>query len=289
MDDQKTVGGSGKLLRWRQSIFFLLVLVAPLSEAKEDAGSLWVSAYCLVQTGDRLASAELWPLAIGSYIEADRQIKELASEHPAFEPDVIGYRLEKLQEDIESAQENLIPGEHDVMMKYLDFIESYELGQKQRFDNKFEDSLTTLSEARSLLDELIAEKPDEFEAAVKTQDELLNSSIDWLYSRVDFKVLSSHVVAFGGDYDWGSTQYVKESDLPSRADSVELFGGLFPEVLLSVLPGNMDAEENQPVAPEKTEGEGKDENKEGKSGGRLRFRMNSQSDPIGVELDREAE
>lgn len=287
MGDQITVGGSGKWGRWMRPLLCLLVFLPSLAEAKEDVGSLWVSAYGWIQTGDRLAYAKLWPLAIGSYIEADRQIKALAAEYPAFEPDIIGYRLEKLQEDIETAQENLTTGEHDIMMKYLDFIESYELGKKQRFDNAFENSLTTLSEARSLLDELIEEKPDEFEVAVKTQHELLDGSIDWLYSQVSFKRQSAQVVSVGDGYDWGSTQYVKESDLPSSKDPVEPFGGLFPEVAVSALPGEMDAEENEPAGPGKIEGEDKDE--EGESEGRLRFRMNSRSEPVGEELDGEAD
>lgn len=289
MGNQRIVGGSGKWLRWRQSILFSLVLVAALTEAKEDAGSLWVSAYGWIQTGDRLASVKLWPLAIGSYIEADRQIKALAAEYPAFEPDIIDYRLEKLQKDIETAQENLTAGEHDIMMKYLDFIESYELGKKQRFANKFEDSLMTLSEARSLLDELIEEKPDKFEVAVKTQHELLDDSIDWLYSQVSFKRQSVSVVAVGDGYNWGSTQYVKESDLPSSEDPVEPFGGLFPEVPVEVSSRVVGADGDGKEAEAIEIGKVSAEDDEESGGARLRFRMNSQSEPVGEDLDGEVE
>lgn len=243
------------------------------AEEKEDPGSQWVSAYGWIQTGDRLASAELWPLAIGSYIEADRQIKILAQEHPTYEPDVVAYRLEKLKEDIEVAQEALTSGEHDIMMKYLDFIESYELGKKQRFENKFEDSLSTLSEARSILDELIEEKPNEFEAAVETQHELLDDSIDWLYSQVNFKREESRVVSVGDGYDWGTTQYVKESDLPSSEFPVEPFGGLFPNVPVVETP---DREDDVKVATDKEIGSGEKKSGEAEGGG-LRFRMNSRA------------
>ncbi len=44
------------------------------------------------------------------------------------------------------------------MMKYLDFIESFELGENQRYDNEFEAALGTLGMAKALLDEIISER-----------------------------------------------------------------------------------------------------------------------------------
>ncbi|MEC5126311.1 hypothetical protein VSU19_06090 [Verrucomicrobiales bacterium BCK34] len=285
MGDPGKVGGAGRGCKWPWLFVIFLVMGIALAEEKEDPGSRWVSAYGWIQTGDRLASVELWPLAIGSYIEADRQIKILAEEHPEFEPDVVAYRLEKLKEDIEVAQEALTSGEHDIMMKYLDFIESYELGKKQRFENKFEDSLSTLSEARSILDELIEEKPNEFETAVETQHELLDDSIDWLYSQVSFKRQESRVVSVGDGYDWGSTQYVKESDLPSSKVPVEPFGGLFPNVPVVESPVEDD---DVKVAMEKEVQAGEKKSAESPGGG-MRFRMNSRAKAVGGEKSDDAE
>ncbi len=281
MAGQRTVGCSGWARRWVRPVLLCLVLVATVARAKEDAGSQWVSAYGWIQTGDKLAASKLWPLAIGSYIEADRQIKILAEEHPDYEPDVVAYRLEKLEEDIEAAQGELTTGEHDIMMKYLDFIESYELGKKQRFENKFEDSLTTLSEARSILDELIEEKPDEFEEAVKTQHELLDNSIDWLYSQVSFKRQASRVVSVGDGYDWGTTKYVKESDLPSSKFPVEPSGSLFPNVPAVGAPAAaspMNDDTDEPKGDSEMDGDGDAESKE--EGPVRPFRMNSRSKPV---------
>lgn len=292
MGDQRTVLGAEWACRWARAVSLFLILMAGFANAKEDPGAQWVSAYGWIQTGDNLAAAKLWPLAIGSYIEADRQIKVLAIEHPTYEPDVIGYRLEKLKEDIEAAQKELKSGEHDLMMKYLDFIESFELGKKQRFENKFEDSITTLSEARSILDDLIEEKPDEFESAVKTQHELLDGSIDWLYSQVSFKRLSSRVVSVGDGYDWGSTHYVKESDLPSSKDPVEPFGGLFPNVSAAGVPVDAPtktAKDEKLAMDDENSVEGKPIEGEGKNGTELRFRMNSKSKAVGGEKDKETE
>lgn len=277
MGDLRTVGCVERARRWLRPVLLYVFLSGGLTHATGDPGSQWVSAYGWIQTGDRLAAAKLWPLAIGSYIEADRQIKILAESHPEYEPDVVAYRLGKLKEDIEAAQEELTSGEHDIMMKYLDFIESYELGKKQRFENKFEDSLTTLSEARSILDELIEEKPDEFETAVKTQHELLDSSIDWLYSQVSFKRQVSRVVSAGDGYNWGSTQYVKASDLPSSKLPVEPFGGLFPNVPVVAPP--LKKEDGEPEKDGKKASE--DGMKAKKGGGSMPFRMNSRSKAVG--------
>ena len=298
MAGQRTVGDTEWTSPWVQCALVCLCLVGMLGEAAEDPGAQWVSAYGWIQTGDKLAASKLWPLAIGSYIEADRQIKMLANEHPTYEPDVIDYRLEKLKEDIAAAQKELTSGEHDLMMKYLDFIESFELGKKQRFENQFEDSITTLSEARSILDDLIEEKPDEIESAVKTQHELLDDSIDWLYSQVRFKRQSSRVVSVSDGYDWGSTQFVKESDLPSSGDPVQPNGGLFPNVPLAgvpvaVLPNAADsfeqADNEKPGMKETQSGESELNERGGGSGTAMRFRMNSKSKVAGGKISGETE
>ncbi len=44
--------------------------------------------------------ADQWPLALGSYLEANRLINALAEAHPAFEPEMVAYRREALEKTI---------------------------------------------------------------------------------------------------------------------------------------------------------------------------------------------
>ena len=77
-------------------------------------------------------------MALGSFIEAEAQLKQLKADAPDFEPEMVAYRLDWLAKEIEEMQGNLGGGDHDIMTKYLDFIESFEQGQSERFNNEFE-------------------------------------------------------------------------------------------------------------------------------------------------------
>ncbi len=256
--------------RWRVICAFVACAGFAFCE-ENDPAARWVGVYGWIQTGDRLAEAEQWALAMGSYLESHRQIKQLAAEHPAFEPELIGYRTAKLEEAIAGAETRLGTDEHEVTMTYLDFIESVELGQAQRFRNEFEAALTTLDTAKALLDELIEKKPEAFRMAVATQYDRLEKSISWLNSQIDYKEMSRRAdLAKLGDVQ-GTTQFIKESDLPDSGEGVFASGILFPGSLIQ--QGQVSDE--GPGAPASPAGE----EVPNKAGETMRFRMSSKPQP----------
>lgn len=244
-------------------------------EEQGDPAARWVTVYGWSQTGDRLAAADQWALAMGSYIESFQQIKALADDYPAFEPELIAYRTGKLEETIAATEDRLSADEHATMMKYLDFIESLELGQEQRFSNQYEEALTTLDMAKSLLDELIGKKPAEFRAAIDSQYLRLEDSIAWLSSQIDYKAVGRRAAYVGDNLDRGTTRFVKVADLPSSEDGAFASGMLFPGSLaakdLAGFSGSdpiIDRAEGERTTPV-------GDAAENTSGAAVRFRMNS--------------
>lgn len=244
----------------------------------EDPAAKWVSVYGWTQTGDRLAAAEQWALAMGSYIESHRQITELAAAHPAYETELVAYRTEKLEETIATAEARLSEDEHQTMMKYLDFIESLELGLEQRFSNQYEAALGTLDIARSLLDELIGKKPPGFREAIDSQYRRLEDNIYWLSSQINYKEASRRRPSMVTDdgRDWGTTRFVTEKDLPDASDGVFASGILFPSSLSVNELGGVSVTDLVPL-PAKEEDDKPDETAkpDGPPGPAMRFRMNS--------------
>lgn len=252
-----------------------LLVYLPTTWADEpDPGGKWLTLYGWIQTGDRLAAGEQWALATGSYVEARRLIENLAAEHPGFEPELVAYRTGKLGETIADCEARLADDEHDTMMKYLDFIESFELGQAQRYANEFEAAYATLNLARAVLDEIIADKPESFREAVASQYDRLVDGIDWLDSQINFKEVSrSRPATFVGDsIDWGTTRYVKASDLPKSDDGTLPTGILFP--------GALSAPSSSAVsAPSGAAAEATDDDSGTPALAPVRFRLNSKEKP----------
>ncbi len=197
--------------------------------SKDVAADIWTNGFGWMQTGQKLAKAKQWPLALGSYIEAMQKFQTVARDFPEFEPELVSFRLESLKEDIELIQKDLTSGDHDVMMTYLDFIESMEEGQKLRFANNFEAALPTLRLALTLLDEVIKNHPGEFRTAVDDQYLRLENSIEWVESQVTWKMRRLPSVAAVDDGNLGTTEFIKESDMPTDA-MVSMSGQLFPGV-----------------------------------------------------------
>ena len=234
---KKNQRGRGMLaVAFAAGTIFLSLSFSPAFSEENDPAARWVSVFGWMQTGERLAAANQWPLAMGSYLESHRQIIELASRYPDFEPELIAYRSEKLEQTIAEAESRLASDEHAVMMKYLDFIESLELGQAQRFRNEFEASLSTLDMAKSLLDDIIAKKPAEFRTAVDSQYQRLESSIEWVNAQIDYKERNRRASYARTSDDRGTTQFVKESDLPRSEEGIGASGILFPVSFASIEP-----------------------------------------------------
>lgn len=214
--------------------FCSLACLAGSARGEEDSpAERWLSAYAWYQTGERLAAANQWPLALGSYLEARGQIEEMVSKHPGFEPEVVTYRREALEQAIRAAEERMTDDEHDVMMKYLDFIESLKEGERQRYSRDFKGAYTTLELARSILDELIAAKPEEFRTAVEAQRARLDSSIAWLEEQLNLRARRAPSRAIADATDWGTTRFVKEADLP-RDGGLLMRSPLFPDAVFVI-------------------------------------------------------
>jgi len=247
-------------------IALLLAFALPATAEEADPAAKWLTVYGWIQTAERLATAEQWPLALGSYLEADRQIKVLAEAHPDFEPEMVNYRRGALATTIAETEARLTTDEHEVMMKYLDFIESLELGETQRYANEYEAAYGTLGMAKAVLDEIIGKKPEGFREAVASQYARLESSLTWLDSQINFTAMSRPGVALDESVDWGTTRFVKAADLPSSQQNAsvtsELFpGGLAPEAGSATPPAEV------PLSAEPAA--------ETKESGPVRFRMSS--------------
>ena len=198
----------------------------------------WVHVYGWVQAGEKLTKAKQWPLALGSFVEAEAQLKMLKADAPDFEPEMVAYRLNWLAKEIEELQGNLGGGDHDIMTKYLDFIESFEQGKSERFSNEFGKAYDTLTIAKVLLDEIIAERPVEFKVAMGTQYEMLLDSLIWLDSQLNFKASLGRKPVVVDTNDWGTTEFVDHSDMPASEGAMVLSSRLFPptQVNIAVAP-----------------------------------------------------
>ncbi len=217
----------------------------PVVEVPEP-GTRWVCVYGWLQVGEKLVKAEQWPLALGSFIEAEAQLKQLKADAPDFEPEMVAYRLDWLAKEIEEMRGNLGGGDHDIMTKYLDFIESFEQGQSERFNNEFEKAYDTLTIAKVLLDEIIAERPAEFEVAMETQYDMLLDSLIWLDSQLNFKASFSRKPVVVDTTDWGTTKFVMQSDMPASEETVVISSRLFPptQVDIAVAPFQSELSDN---------------------------------------------
>lgn len=264
----------------------LLAGVETGSAVESDPKALWVSVYGWNQTGEKLAASNLWSLALGSFIEAHRQITALAAAHPDFEPDLIHYRLDALEKTIAETEARLSTDEHETMMKYLDFIESLELGETQRYANEFKESLDTLDMALSILDEITASKASDFSAAVESQRNRLLGHIEWLNSQINFKATSRASVTVNDGVDRGTTRFVTPEQYPNSRDGVFLSGMLFPGSLSEKDREGVSAEtavEKARVAKDTpTNEDGKSVGKSVSSPTTPRFRMNSKQKSAGI-------
>jgi hypothetical protein len=211
----------------------LVAFALAIPAGASDPSAKWLTIYGWIQTAERLATAGQWPLALGSYLEADRQIQDLAQTHPDFEPEMVNYRRGRLVAAISETEARLTTDEHEVMMKYLDFIESLELGEALRYGNEYEAAYTTLGMAKAVLDEVIGKKPGAFREAVASQYARLESSLAWLDSQIQFTAVSRPGTAVDDSTDWGTTRFVKAADLPTSRPEASVTSELFPVGLVS--------------------------------------------------------
>lgn len=210
------------------------VTLAPLPSAaqglsQDPASELWENAYGWLHTGRNLEEAGQWALAQGTYIEALRKLEHVSTQFPDFETEIVNYRIETLSETMSSIEEKLDSSDHDITMKYLDFIESLETGLAQRYSRNYKEALETLEFAKELLEEVIDTDPDRIRPAVDSQYVRLEESITWLGEFLNLKRRSVRRTTITDTVDWGTTRYIKKEDLPQE-EFGELSSGLFPRV-----------------------------------------------------------
>ncbi|MEM6278526.1 MAG: hypothetical protein AAF733_03535 [Verrucomicrobiota bacterium] len=265
-------------MSWLIYFRFTIVLVGTVagllvsSLASDDPEEDWISAFGWIQTGEQLGKAEHWPLALGSLMEAHRKLKQMQVEYPAYEVEIIEYRIERLEEEIEGMQGSLASGDQALMVKFVDFAESFETGLDQRFNDQFVEAMNTLDVAKALLDEIVFENPKEYRDAVASQYELLESSLTWLDGQINFRERErQRGSTFVGDgVDWGTTQFVKLSDLPTEGSNILMSAELFPGFLKVEGLEERGSDTVQVSANEEPR-----EEKEESGGSAPRFRMSS--------------
>jgi len=231
-----------------------------LGAGGKDPDASWVGIYGWIQAGERLERGEHWPLALGCFIEAHRQAERLRGAHPAYEPEMLAYRIPKLQERIDEVDARLGAGDHEIMTKFLDFIDSLESGLDQRYANRYPEALDTLNAARILLDEILYEKPEEFHDALSTQHDLLHGSLVWLEGQIHMRERSRPIAFSGPGGDWGTTQFVEFADLPADGDTILASASLFPFTPSpapppGAAPVTRAETEEEPAGEAETEGE----------------------------------
>ena len=199
----------------------LLSLVSIARGKDDDPSAKWVSAYGWIQIGDQLAVAEQWPLAIGSYLESQRRIQELATAHPEFEPELIAYRLGTLEKEITMAGNRLTAEEKNISQKYRDFIQLIELAQVRRFSNEFETAVTTMESAKSLLDQICEKETDDLRNALKPQYQQLEGDIAWLKSQNAFRAANPPVTYVSLEINDGKNHLASLKPRPSDEVAAE--------------------------------------------------------------------
>ncbi|NNE90516.1 MAG: hypothetical protein HKN23_02615 [Verrucomicrobiales bacterium] len=213
--------------------FFLLPAArAELSsEQEQEATHKWSRAFAWLQTGHTLAEKEQWPLALASYSASLEMFREVRVLWPEFNPEVMDYRIGKLQETLGETQMKLEASDHDLTLQYLDLIEMLEEAEALRFTNEdFPKAYDAIQEAKSLIDQIVAHNPEAIQGALSNQLERIDNHLDFLYEKVVGKtryVRPGLMVRASKTNMIGTTEFVKPGDLPQGQGS-EISSALFP-------------------------------------------------------------
>jgi tetratricopeptide (TPR) repeat protein len=215
-------------------IFFLLILVeSGFGFNQEDASNQWGTAYLWLQTGRNLSAAGQAPLALGSYLEALEQFEILAENYPDYETDMIQFRLTALRKDIATLRAGLSTEDLAIATEYVEFIKLLKKADEERYEARRASALALLRTAASGLEAIVARRPEAFGPAVKSQEERLLSTIAWLDSLVHRRPKASGGLALTGvrlgGRQRGTTEFIKESDLPGEPGKGLSPASLFPK------------------------------------------------------------
>lgn len=191
----------------------------------------WCSAFEWFQTGRNYAGSGQSALALGSYEEALRQFEKVADNFPGYETKMVNYRLKALRREIENMKSEATPEDIAIAAEYITFINLMEKADDERFSSRRAKALETFRQAKAGLAAIVSRKPEVYQTAVKAQQDRLDESITWLGKLVtgaERKPLPLQWPApVTGRLIKGTTEFVKESDLPTSPGQM-VSAGLFP-------------------------------------------------------------
>ena len=226
------MGTSNTGLTVRTAIYILIFLAGAmpaLSFNEEEAANQWTAAYIWLQTGRNLSESGQAPLAYGSFVEALQQFEKVAEDFPDFETKMVNYRIDAIKKDLGKIKEGLSPEDQLIATEYIEFIQLIKQADEQRYSAQREAALETMRKARASLDAIVARRPTEFAAAVKSQHDRLSDSIDWLDHLYGHReVVSKFTVAVSGNLIKGTTEFISEGDLPATPGLKSSGKSLFP-------------------------------------------------------------
>ena len=156
-------------------IFLLSVRLPAGAGLEEQPSWLWLNAYVLVQTSEQLGGQHVWPLALAGYTAAHSHFQDIADRFPDFQPRLVAYRLKDLEARIQSAQNSMNAGDHDLSMMFADFLETSDLASRNRMSLEFPAAYEQLARAQWQLSEVIRSDPDNLGAIFARQREHLRS------------------------------------------------------------------------------------------------------------------
>jgi hypothetical protein len=159
-----------------------------------------------------------------------RQFEIVATNYPGYETKMVSYRIEALREDIEKLQAELPSEDLAIADDYFALIGLVEQAEYERFTSQRENALGTLRRAKISLENIVARRPAVFGPALEDQDLRLAGSIAWLGKLVDSTrtVVWVKPLVQTGHLIEGTTEFVKESDLPTIPGLVASGTSLFP-------------------------------------------------------------
>ncbi|MEO0414687.1 MAG: hypothetical protein AAF226_07025 [Verrucomicrobiota bacterium] len=200
-----------------------------------EVEDLWGKAFSWYRTGKSMADAGAPPLALGSYIESLTHFGELQHHFPDYEKEIIDFRAEAIQEEVESIQATLTPDDRNILIDFIDFIESLKQGEEQRFSGESKsEALSTLRYTRELLNKVKKDRPEPVTLALANYENRLDDGIDWLNKQIEHQnrlmkpgVNQTILKATGKDRFYGTTKFLSAEDLPDEPGGLPS-GDLFP-------------------------------------------------------------
>lgn len=198
-------------------------------QSQDEASTHWKRAFTLSLQGAKLETAELDELALASYTASLQQFQQVSENHPDFLPDLVSFRIEKLQQQVTELTSSAKTETSTATEQYLSYIKLAEQADSERDSYRYLKALVTFKEASKQLETVIALKPEAYGAALSSQKQLLDSEVLRLnhryVKRYQAPTKPSPTVSQYSNY--GTTRYVEKIDLPTGG-GLDSSPSLFP-------------------------------------------------------------